>query len=324
MTEVTLTDRYIDATVRSVPERQRDDLSAELRSSIADQIEARVEGGVDPAEAERAVLTALGDPDRLAAEYADRPAFLIGPRYFFSWWRLLKLLLAIVLPCAALGVALAQTLSGAAFGEIVGSVVVTLLQVTVHLGFWTVLVFALFERTVPRPADAGFGEWTLDRLPEPHQRGAGFGDMVGQLVFLALGVGLVLWDLAIGFVPSERGLSFLDPGLWPTWFIGLVVLAVAEAALTMVVYLAGRWTAALAVVNLVLNAAFVAVAGWLLAEGRLLNAAFFPAVIGDRGGDVAGILSVIFGFGIVVVAGWDTVDAFLKARRGRGGAMLAR
>ena len=62
MTEVTLTDRYIDATVRSVPERQRADLSAELRSSIADQIEARVEGGADPAEAERAVLTALGDP----------------------------------------------------------------------------------------------------------------------------------------------------------------------------------------------------------------------------------------------------------------------
>lgn len=324
MTEVTLTDRYIGATVRSVPERQRADLAAELRSSIADQIEARVEGGADPAEAERAVLTALGDPDRLAAEYADRPAFLIGPRYFFSWWRLLKLLLAIVLPCTALGVTIAQTLSGASFGELVGSVVVTLLQVAVNLGFWTVLVFALFERTVPRPSDAGFGEWTLDRLPEPHQRGTGFGDMVGQLIFLVLGVGLVLWDLTLGFVPSERGLSFFDPGLWPAWFIGLVVLALAEAALTMVVYLVGRWTAALAVANLVLNAVFVASTVWLLSEGRLLNAAFFPEVIGDGGGDVAGILSVIFGFGIVAVAAWDTVDTFLKARRGRGGALLAR
>ena len=62
--------------------------------------------------AERAVLTDLGDPDKLAAGYTDRPLHLIGPRYYLDWWRLLKLLLWIVLPCAAFGVALGQTLAG--------------------------------------------------------------------------------------------------------------------------------------------------------------------------------------------------------------------
>ena len=63
MTTATLTDRYVDAAMRTVPEAQRADLAAELRGSIDDQIEARLGEGEDQASAERAVLTDLGDPD---------------------------------------------------------------------------------------------------------------------------------------------------------------------------------------------------------------------------------------------------------------------
>ena len=66
--------------MRTVPEKQRADLSAELRASIDDQIDARVDDGEAPEAAERAVLTDLGDPDKLAAGYTDRPLHLIGPR----------------------------------------------------------------------------------------------------------------------------------------------------------------------------------------------------------------------------------------------------
>ena len=44
----TLTDRYVDAAMRTVPEKQRPDLSAELRASIDDQIDARVDAGEAP------------------------------------------------------------------------------------------------------------------------------------------------------------------------------------------------------------------------------------------------------------------------------------
>ena len=37
----TLTDRYIAATLRSVPEKSRGDLERELRASIGDAIDAR-------------------------------------------------------------------------------------------------------------------------------------------------------------------------------------------------------------------------------------------------------------------------------------------
>ena len=48
MNTSTLTDRYIDAAMRTVPEKQRADLAAELRASIDDQIDARVESGRAP------------------------------------------------------------------------------------------------------------------------------------------------------------------------------------------------------------------------------------------------------------------------------------
>ncbi len=49
----TLTDRYVDAILRRLPERQRPDIEKELRASIADAVDDRLEAGTDPAEAER-------------------------------------------------------------------------------------------------------------------------------------------------------------------------------------------------------------------------------------------------------------------------------
>ena len=283
MNTTSLTDRYVAAALRTVPEKQRQDLGAELRASIEDQIDGRVENGEERTASERAVLTELGDPDKLAAGYTERPLQLIGPRYYLDWWRLLKLLLWIVLPAAAFGIALGQMLAGESIGPIIGTVVVTLISVAVHLCFWTTLVFVIVERTGAERKE--FGQWSIDQLPEPRPRGVGFGDMVASLVFLAIGAGAVIWDLTIGFVPesvlgSDVPLSFLNPGLWPWWIAGLFLLMALEATLAIVVYLVGRWTPALAVVNAVLALAFAVPALVLLALGLLVNAEFFASVVG--------------------------------------------
>ena len=43
----TLTDRYVAATLRTVPEKQRPDIEKELRASIADAIDDRLEAGAE-------------------------------------------------------------------------------------------------------------------------------------------------------------------------------------------------------------------------------------------------------------------------------------
>jgi len=321
MNTTSLTERYVEAAMRTVPEKQRDDLGAELRASIDDQVEARVDNGEPHGAAERAVLTELGDPDTLAAGYTDRPLWLIGPRYYLTWWRLTKLLWAIVPVCAAFGVALGQTLAGADFGEIVGSVWSVALAVVVHIGFWTTLVFFIVERSA-RGADAGLvSPWSPDHLPEPRQSGTGLGDLIASLVFLAVAAGAIVWDHFIGFGWTPDGwVSFLAPDLWPWWIGALFVLMVLEALLAISVYAKGRWDIGSATVNLFLNLTVAGGALWLLSQQQLINPGFFPAVIpADSAETVSMVVTTVFGFGIVAIALWDTVDAFRKAARARRG-----
>ncbi|MFJ6534048.1 permease prefix domain 1-containing protein [Microbacterium sp. NPDC091662] len=327
-TTVTLTERYISATIRSLRPEAQADVRAELEASIADAIEARVEQGEAPESAERAVLTELGDPGILAAGYADRPLYLIGPRFYLTWWRLLKLLLIIVPVCVLGGVALGQTISGAPVGEIISTSILATGGAILHICFWTTLVFVILERTNSATA---IEKWDLDQLPEPTQNGAGRSELIASLVFLGIAVGALLWDRFRGFVLVDgEALSILDPRLWP-WGMGILFLIIAaEAVFAVVLYRRGRWGAGLAVANTILALAFLAWVLVLLLSGDLVNPAFLAHVTAAGGeGFAAGqaesadegglfrILAVLLGFGVAAGTVWDIVDGWIKAARAR-------
>lgn len=312
----TLTDRYIAATVRSLPAGLQTEVRDELRASIADAVDARTENGEPLEHAERAVLTELGDPAALAAGYADRPLHLIGPKYYLTWWRLLKILLAVVPACAAGGVAIAQALTGAGIGEIIGQVVVVVLSVIVHLSFWTTLVFFVLERT---GADTGV-KWSVDQLPEDAHDGTGRADLIVSLVMLALFAGAVLWDQLRGWAPSDGApLSILNPELWP-WGIGaLLVLLVAEAALAVAVYARGHWTMIFAWMNAALAAVVMVLGLTALVQGALYNPRFVDEVFAGNGvnDDALMVLAVLTAFAIVGITLGDMIDGWRKAARAR-------
>jgi len=327
-TTATLTERYISATIRSLRPEAQADVRAELEASIADAIEARVEQGEAPESAERAVLTELGDPGVLAAGYADRPLYLIGPRFYLTWWRLLKLLLMIVPVCVLGGVALGQTISGAPVGEIISTSLIATGGAILHICFWTTLVFVILERTNSATA---IEKWDLDQLPEPSQNGAGRSELIASLVFLGIAVGALLWDRFRGFVFVDgEGLPILDPQLWP-WGIGVLLLIIAaEAVFAVVLYRRGRWSTGLAVANTILALAFLAWVLVLLLSGDLVNPAFLAHVTAAGGeGFAAGqaesadegglfrILAVLLGFGVAAGVVWDIVDGWIKAARAR-------
>lgn len=317
-TTATLTDRYVDAAMRTIPEAQRADLAAELRGSIDDQIDARLERGEAPDAAEHAVLTDLGDPDKLAAQYLDRPLWLVGPRYYLTWWRLLKVLWAIVPACAAFGVALGQSLAGENLGTIVGTVASVTVGVIVHVAFWTTMVFVVVERS-ERGVDSGFvTPWTPEDLPELQQRRASLGELIASLSLLACAAGLTLWDHFVGvvYLAGTGWVSFLASDLWPGWIGGLLALLVLEALLAIWVYAKGGWRFFSATVSAALNVAIAGGTVWLLANERLIDPRFFATVIPtESAGTVAWVVTTILGFSVVAVAVWDGVDGYLKARR---------
>ena len=316
----TLTDRYIWAVQRSLPESQRDDIDRELRGTIADTIDAKLEAGLDPQAAETETIAELGDPYRLAAGFTDRPLHLIGPELFPSYVRLLKLLYAVVLPSAAGGVTLALLLSKPdSVGAVMGPLWATIIGVTVHLGFWVTLLFAIIERTGKGKNDV-IEAWTPERLPDLPQRGeVKLSDALGPAVFLLTMFGLVLWQHFFPVVQSESGtpLPMLDPALWALWLPVLFGIAVLEIGFAVLVYRVGRWTVPLAILNAVLAIAAGAILVWLFTTGQVIDPRWAEELKLTTLVAPGGVLAIVGAFISAGIALWDIIDGVIKTWRHR-------
>ncbi|MBY8875358.1 permease prefix domain 1-containing protein [Micromonospora sp. PLK6-60] len=307
----TLTDRYLAATLRSVPTARREEIADELRASIADMIDGRTADGVDTVTAEREVLTELGNPAQLAARYRDRPLQLIGPQYYLAWRRLLILLVSTVPAAVGLLVGGIQATVSDNPGGAVGAGISTAFTVAVQTAFWVTLVFAVLER-IGTPLD--LPDWTVDQLPdEPVDRDVTRTDTCAAIVFLVLTIAALPWQHFQTVIDGDR-LPILDPALWTSWLPVLLAVLVAGIGLEIAKYRAGRWTWPLVGVNAVLDLAFAVPASWLLLSGRLVNPDFVDrfAWLRDGGIDIVARVSAVV---IVLITIWDVLDSAVKARR---------
>ena len=318
-----LTDRYVWAVLRGVPQAQRTDLEPELRGLIADAIEARNGDPTLSAEAaERAALTELGDPAVLAARYADSPQHLIGPRFYGEWRRLLTLLLPIIVPIVSIVVLAAKLLSGSTIPDAIASGIGTGISVTIQTLFWFTLVFALLERYGDKDVSTvtGTGKpWTVDDLPDlPATGRLSVAEVVSTIIANVFVIGAILWvQLQPPIVIDGQAFPLFDPALWSFWLPYFIVVSLLEIAFTVVLYMRGRWTMAFATANAVLGAAFAIPALWLLQNGMLLNPALVDAIETETGGTWAQVTGVIIGVSIVAIVAWDAIDGFRKANAAR-------
>lgn len=310
------TNRYVAAAVRTVPAAQRDDYADELRSSIYDQIDARVEAGESGAEAEQAVLTELGDPGRLAAEYAGRQLHLIGPGVFLIWKRVLTITLWSTLPFVATGVAIWQGLERPLSFGIIGPVVGITLSAGVHLAFWVTLAFAIGERARATAPDV----WTPDLLPLREETRVTVTEIVVMSAMFALFVAAIVWDGTIGFVPwSENAgepLSLLDPEIWPWSAVGAATLLLATTLLNVWANIAKSWTMPMAIVNAAIAVVAASAIATLIGNDLLFN----PAMVEFTGidSDAERAIGIVVAVATVGIASWIAVDGIVRARRGIG------
>lgn len=311
-----LTERYLRAAVTGLPTRTQEDVRAELTASIMDATEARIDQGEDPAAAEHAALVELGDPAILAAEYADRPLHLVGPRYYLIWRRLLKLLLWIVPAVATIGVALSQALVGAPLGTLLGESLGVGIGAIVHVAFWVTVVFVVLERS---GAETGV-DWDPDQLPELQSSGSGRTDAVASLALTALFAAAALWDQLRGVVRIDgETLSVLNPGLGPGWILVLLALLAAEVALGVTVLVRRRWTGALATLNTALAVLFMSWTFTLAGRAELVNPEVVDLVLRASGVDEATlrIITVLFVVTVLGASLWDIIDGWIKTAQDR-------
>ncbi|MGC5307147.1 permease prefix domain 1-containing protein [Micromonospora zamorensis] len=310
----TLTDRYLAATLRSVPAQRRDEIASELRASIDDMIEGRTSEGQDITAAEREVLTELGNPDELAARYADRRLQLIGPTYYLVWLRLLKLLLSFIPALAGTIVAIVEVAEGQGFGAI-GSGIVVALHVAVHIGFWLTLTFAIIERsqqTVDLP------DWTVDQLPDvPAHRDISLAETVASVVMLVVTIGYLPFQHYRSWVRDTDGddIPLLDPTLWSFWLPALIVVLLGSLVFEIVKYRVGSWNWTLFGTKALLNLAFSVPLVWLALSDRLLNPALGERLSWLADTDNRNSIGAAIAVGTAAIVIWDLIDTALKTRR---------
>jgi len=317
-----LTERYLAAALRGIPERQRSDVEGELRSSVTDAVEDRVAAGEDRVAAEKAVLEGLGNPARLAAEYAGRPLHLIGPELFLVWRYVLLRLVAVVVPTVFLVITAVELMGGAGYpGALIEGIGVAL-STGVQLAFWVTLVFAFIERAdaardARKEIVGASGRWTVDMLPDPTAERVSVGDMVGELFTTVLTIGglLFLRDVSWARGANDEVISLFDPALTDFWFPVLIAILAALAVVQVVVYVVGRWTIPLAIGSSVLSVAFALPVVVLALNGTLINPAFAAEIGWPPLAEQDGIVMLAIAAGVTVVTAWEIFDAFRRALR---------
>ncbi|WP_341953565.1 permease prefix domain 1-containing protein [Salinibacterium sp. TMP30] len=309
------TDRYVAATLRSLPERQRQDIEAELRALIADAIDDRREAGADADSAEREVLTGLGAPARLAASYSDRSLYLIGPEFYLDYLRVLKLLLSTLVPLWFVFFALVTFTDGSPAEVAFGGALYSAFETAVTIAFFTTLVFAIIER-VSAVRTKRKATWDPSSLPEVRKKTGYFTELIGGVIFLAVIVIALVLAQTLGAVEGADGTKVgpVSSGLWESGVFYIALLfGIASISFHVLAYYTG-WSTANAIANAVLVVLFAAPAIWLAASGRLLSEEYFSAVGWPGGENVIAVVVIVV---VTLLTGGDAVDGFVRASKKR-------
>ncbi len=284
-----LTDRYVAATLRSIPPVQRSEIELELRAAIADAQEER---------GEVAALRSLGHPDTLAAAYSERPLHLIGPGLFPDYRRVLAVLLSSVVPIVFLAAAIADFRADAGLGSALLVAANAALLVALHLAVWTTLVFALIERSPSMRARRT--PWDPASLPELPARRIDLGSIIGGSAVTAV-------ITAVLMVLQATTVGVIDPTLWNSGALLIVVVFAAVAiAFDVIGYYVG-WGVPQALASLLLTVLFTA-AVVIAVRGGLLNPAYFDGIGWPAGTEIVGWIIIA----VVVLLGLGSVSTAFR------------
>ncbi|MCC3358589.1 HAAS signaling domain-containing protein [Bacillus sp. REN16] len=285
-----LIDIYIQEVTRRLPEKMRDDIALELRSTIEDMLPDEYND-----EDVKTVLGKLGSPVKLAGNYRERPMHLIGPRYFDVYVSLLKM----ILPIAAV-VALISMLAESFIGydgdkaiinvvlDLIGMGIWRVIDVSIQTFFWFTIVFAIIERTDKGkddlPLTSSLKKWTPDDLKNityiPKKKAISKFDVFGALLWTAIWGTLYFYaNQLLGIYEGGKdGLEFITPALnqevlisfWP------FVLAVIglEIALALYKLIKGQWTKRMAIYNTILEVFATIVFIMIFLNPNILNQDF--------------------------------------------------
>lgn len=239
-----LIERYLHQVGRFLPQKERADIEAELRSQIADQIDDRFPG--EPTQADVvAVLQEMGDPRRIATSYLEGQ-YLVGPELYPYLLMVLRnglLLVPSIIIFLNIFAELINSQPQAFPAFLVGLLLSTLNAVFVFSGA-VVLFFAILQHAGPLMKEKvqAFNPLELPEVDDPRavdRVEAVSGSILGSLLLLPLLYFLRVGGLTAQFNLSNPGEVVPVPG---TWLAGLILVVLGQVVLQLLVLRRNRWT----------------------------------------------------------------------------------
>ncbi|MCU5682584.1 hypothetical protein OCF64_11990 [Bacillus wiedmannii] len=328
-----LIDIYVEEVAKRLPEKNREDIILELRSTIEDMLPDDYNE-----DDEKRVLEKLGSPVSLANGYLDRPMYLIGPRYFDVYTTLLKMIIPIAAVIALIAM-VAENFVGYDGEQAVLNVILNLIgkgigeiiEVGLHVFFWLTLVFAILERTDKdkgtQPLTTSLKKWTPDDLKNtsyiPKKKSISKFEVFGGLMWTAIWATLYFYanHLVGVYHDTESGLKFVaatfnQEVLLQYWPI-VVIVIVFEIGISLYKLVQGQWTKKLAIGNAILQIVGTIVFIVIIVNPHLFNEGFITYVANVFTTSPEEVKKWLIGGGIIIYilsAALNIFDGFRKAR----------
>jgi hypothetical protein len=315
-----LPQRYAYAVTRNLPEAQREEVFKELQTTIEDMAADRTKDGKPTESDYKSVLKELGNPAHLAHKYTATGRYLIGPRFYDAWMRLLKTLLSIVpgiVAAVMLAVGLAE--GGQPLMKTIIEAIGAGIMVGIHIFFWVTLVFAVMERTNIKPEELeAAGAWRPEQLPQVPKntkRQISMAEGVTGAAMIALGMA---WVALSPLINVKDGAQLLHPDLWNFWVPAFFVLSSLALLQEIAQAKIGNWTTPLTVTNVLLGIASIIFMFTLITTQQVVNPAYAEAWGWNKseGFDEAmrwtGAITLA---SVVAVYVWESVQSIVLNRR---------
>ncbi|MBX0358552.1 hypothetical protein [Halobacillus sp. Nhm2S1] len=328
-------DVYLQEVERRLPEKNREDILLEIRSTIEDMLPEN-----STEEEVKGVLQELGDPVKLAQGYSEKPMHLIGPRYYDTYISLIKMILPIAITISLITLVAENIIGSVDEGSlimmilaIVGEGVWRVISVGVQVFFWITIIFALIERV-----DLGIDDedlrsqrkkWRAEDLKKvahvPKKRAISQWEVYGAFLWTAIwGTVYFHADQLLGIYENQgAGLTFVTPALnqdtllsyWP----GVVLVIGLEIALSLYKLLKKEWTKGLVWFNTVQEFLSIGIFVWIITNERLFQPAFINYIADLFGVNAAQVesgltwrIAAIF----IIFAVWNIIDGWVKYKKG--------
>ena len=275
-----LIDRYVTEVGRRLSlVKGHADIEKELRSTLEDMLEDRVQKSGRPADEamEVELLKEYGAPDKVAATYNPHP-YLIGPRMFPFFMKILKIVLFAIsiafVVITGIRIATISPMAGPEFANAIGDGLSGIFSAALGAFGNIVLIFAILERFAPISEfkmDDENEEWnpaSLTKEPEPDDVKPWEPILAIVFIFIVLSI--------FNFNPQLIGVYNFDGEKWTSFplftdaFFRLLPLInigwVAEIILNGMLLRSGRWDTSTRLVSIGIKA-FQIVILFLLVTG---------------------------------------------------------